>query len=185
MKKRSLFILGLVSLLLVMTACSGSKSTGSDKRETIAKDFLQAYYTTTNDAIKQLEVVFNSESDQTISADEAQKQLDVYATWLQDKYSKIVSKDEIERLIANREMDKMANLAIENDCVYEINEIELTATEEKDQYTIYNYKGTLMSKPNDSTETNTYTVNGQVLVELMGDEILVNRSELQIPNNKD
>lgn len=177
--QKLILLINIVCVLFILSACTNSEVKKEEAMEAVVNEFLTQYYTTTPEDVERLSEFTELLNNGKLSTEEAQQKLDEYAGWLVGRFSATTSKEEAERLMANRTLDRLMQLAIEKEENFGVNKISIETYAEKDDYTIYKYTVSLLCKSHNGTEEKSYEMKGLVLVESIGNDYLVNRTELQ------
>lgn len=172
MYKKCVLILVSLFILLFVTACFNETNKKEDEKELICKEFLLSYYVVTEKDLDQF-----SNRMELIQ----QGEYDKYATELKDQYTNMLSSEEIDRLIANKHLDRMSQIADEYDTQFDVKDISLTMTHEEDSYVIYDYAIELINK---NDVQNAFNVNGEIRIDRENDQYLITHTQLNVPDLK-
>jgi len=149
-----------------------ASTTKNDDRETVAKNFLTNYYEVTPEVILKHTEFLTSNARENISPEDAQTLMNNYAASLSAEYSRWATPKEINRLLANRELDRLRQLAFDEGCTYEVKDIALASSVEKENYIIYDYIVSIATK-NIGEVIHTTDITGKLRVDFENSEYLV------------
>lgn len=152
----------LASTILLVCACNQVSS------ETVCRQFLTEYYEVTAEEVLLL-------SDLSQNQDETA--FDVYAEKTMEAYMAFTTTDELNRLVANRELSHMIQYAFENDTTFQVTTLTLNLDQEDTDYVIYHYTATVK----DITSGISSDINGSIKAEKQGDVYRIVKTDLGKP----
>lgn len=148
-----------------------------DERASVAKKFLNTYYNVTTEEVSKQAEFLSSMSKENLSAEDAQSIMTDYSSSLTSDYTEFLTQKEIDRLLANREFDKLRQLAFEQECTYEVSGIALIPNIEKENYIIFDYTVSLPIRKNNNVIVNIVDITGKIRVDLENQKYLVSYIE--------
>lgn len=160
--KTPIFLMAIAGMLLLLSACNKTPS------EAVCRQFLNEYYEVTAE-----EVLLLSDLSQNQDA----SAFDVYAEKTMEAYMAFTTTEELNRLVANRELSHMIQYAFENDTTYQVTTLTLNLDQEESDYVIYHYTATVK----DTTSGLTSDINGSIKAEKQGDVYRIVKTDLGKP----
>lgn len=176
---RKMMIMSLVGCSILLTACTVNENK-IDEREQISQNFLREIYAADREKVEAYKQ-FKESMVKSVEVENNTGELkQINEGFIDDKvFEKMVDKEALNRLIANRELDRMLTISEINNTYYEIEDIQLSINQEGDNMIIYDFNVILK----DTAElSNKHTLTGQLKLELIEDIYLITHTDLKYPS---
>jgi len=144
-----------------------------DEREVVAQKFLNKFYEASSEEVNKVAEYLLLVSSHNKTAEETMEYMVNYYHSLTAEYAEVTTQKEIDRLLSNRYLDSIRQLAYGNECTYEVKTISLNSDVEKENIIVYDYTITIESKKNNSDVVKTLEVIGKIRIDLVDQKYLV------------